>query len=86
MLLYVKVPFTTSDLMNWKESAGSYQDNPDKMYRSFRIIIENHNQIGKILRARNQNVAILAAAFARAQAPSRDRGKGEAENQEFRFH
>ncbi|GAB0209406.1 hypothetical protein GRJ2_003406300 [Grus japonensis] len=32
-----------SDLMNWKESVGSYGDNPDKMYRSFRMIIENHN-------------------------------------------
>lgn len=30
-LLYVKVPFTTSDLMNWRESGGSYWDNPDKM-------------------------------------------------------
>jgi len=41
--LYVKVPFTTSDLMTWKESAGSYWDNPDKMYQSFKTIIENHN-------------------------------------------
>uniref|UniRef100_A0A8C8B9S6 Core shell protein Gag P30 domain-containing protein n=1 Tax=Otus sunia TaxID=257818 RepID=A0A8C8B9S6_9STRI len=42
-LVFVKVPFTTSDLMNWKESAESYRENQDKMYCSFRMIIENHN-------------------------------------------
>ena len=43
MPVYVKVSFSTTDLMNWKESAGSYRENPEKMYRSFKMIIENHN-------------------------------------------
>lgn len=41
--VFLKIPFTTSDLMNWKELAGSYRENPEKVYRSFRTIIENHN-------------------------------------------
>lgn len=39
----VKVTFSTSDLMNWKESAGSYCENPEKTYWSFKMIVENHN-------------------------------------------
>lgn len=29
---YVKVPFSTADLMHWKESSGSHQENLEKMY------------------------------------------------------
>uniref|UniRef100_A0A663FGX9 Core shell protein Gag P30 domain-containing protein n=1 Tax=Aquila chrysaetos chrysaetos TaxID=223781 RepID=A0A663FGX9_AQUCH len=43
MPVHVKVPFYTSDLINWKESAGSYRENPEKEYQPFQIIIENHN-------------------------------------------
>ncbi|KFQ95970.1 hypothetical protein Y956_08683, partial [Nipponia nippon] len=41
--VHVKVLFSTSDLRNWKESAGLYQGNPEKVYQAFQIIAENHN-------------------------------------------
>lgn len=42
-LVYVKVPFTTSDLMSWKESVRSYRDDPDRTYQSSKMIVKDHN-------------------------------------------
>ncbi|KFP57088.1 hypothetical protein N322_11769, partial [Cariama cristata] len=39
----VKVPFSTADLRDWKGMAGSYRENPDKVARTVKIIIQNHD-------------------------------------------
>ncbi|KAK4819206.1 hypothetical protein QYF61_026822 [Mycteria americana] len=41
--VFVHVPFTTSDLLNWKQSVGSYRENLDKIYQLGDAIICNHN-------------------------------------------
>ncbi|KAF1552129.1 hypothetical protein FQV19_0014680, partial [Eudyptula minor] len=38
----VLVPFTTSDLLNWKQSVGSYQENAEGMYQLLETIILTH--------------------------------------------
>jgi len=38
-LVFVHVPFTTSDLLNWKQSAGSYRENPEGMHQLLETII-----------------------------------------------
>ncbi|KAF1426294.1 hypothetical protein FQV24_0005554, partial [Spheniscus mendiculus] len=43
--VYVKVPFSTADLKNWKDMAGSYREDPDKVARTVVIIIENHDPV-----------------------------------------
>lgn len=43
MPVFVKVPFSSSDLINWKKSAGSYRENPKKGYGIFQMIVLNHN-------------------------------------------
>ncbi|KFQ66554.1 hypothetical protein N335_05903, partial [Phaethon lepturus] len=41
--VWVQVPFSSSDLMNCEELAGSYRENPGKVYRIMQMIILNHN-------------------------------------------
>ncbi|KAF1526959.1 hypothetical protein FQV19_0012918, partial [Eudyptula minor] len=41
--VYVHVPFTTSDLLNWKQSVGSYRSNPDGMYSMIKTVRMTHN-------------------------------------------
>lgn len=40
--VFVRVQFTTSDLLKWKQSVGSYQDDPEKMHRLGQTIVMNH--------------------------------------------
>ncbi|KAJ7415099.1 Pol polyprotein [Willisornis vidua] len=39
----VKVPFSTSDLMIWKQSAGAYRENPEKVARVVKMVIKAQN-------------------------------------------
>lgn len=41
--IYVKVPFSPGDLMIWKQSAGPYRENPDKVARVIKMIIKTQN-------------------------------------------
>ncbi|KAF1663854.1 hypothetical protein FQA23_0000023, partial [Aptenodytes patagonicus] len=40
---YVHVLFTPSDLLNWKQSIGSYRSNPDGMYSMIKTVMMTHN-------------------------------------------
>ncbi|RMC20387.1 hypothetical protein DUI87_01236 [Hirundo rustica rustica] len=39
----VKVPFSPNDLMIWKQSAGSYRENPDRTARVVKMVIKTQN-------------------------------------------
>ncbi|RMC04585.1 hypothetical protein DUI87_18832 [Hirundo rustica rustica] len=39
----VKVPFSPNDLMIWKQSAGSYREDPDRMARVVKMVIKTQN-------------------------------------------
>ncbi|KFQ47858.1 hypothetical protein N334_02510, partial [Pelecanus crispus] len=39
----VKVPFSVADLMAWKEMAGTYREDPEKVAKVLETIAENHN-------------------------------------------
>ncbi|KFQ65261.1 hypothetical protein N335_07732, partial [Phaethon lepturus] len=39
----VHVPFTTSDLLNWKQSIGTYRENPEGMHQLLETIMLTHN-------------------------------------------
>ncbi|KFP71378.1 hypothetical protein N310_07427, partial [Acanthisitta chloris] len=39
----VKVPFTAGDLAIWKQSAGTYRENPDKVARVVKVIMKTQN-------------------------------------------
>ncbi|XP_053910881.1 uncharacterized protein LOC128850478 [Cuculus canorus] len=41
--VYVKVPFSPGDLMLWKQSAGTYRENPDKVARVVKMIMKTQN-------------------------------------------
>nr|XP_009676976.1 PREDICTED: uncharacterized protein LOC104146587 [Struthio camelus australis] len=41
--VFVHVPFTTSDLLNLKQSVGSYRENPEKMHHLLETIMLTHN-------------------------------------------
>ncbi|KFV62712.1 hypothetical protein N307_13404, partial [Dryobates pubescens] len=41
--IFVKVPFSPSDLVIWKQSAGAYRENPKKTARVFKMIVETQN-------------------------------------------
>ncbi|XP_053911764.1 uncharacterized protein LOC128850785 isoform X2 [Cuculus canorus] len=41
--VYVKVPFTPGDLMLWKQSAGTYRENPSKVARVVKMILKTQN-------------------------------------------
>lgn len=41
--VYVKVPFSAGDLMIWKQAAGTYRENPDKVARVMKMIIKTQN-------------------------------------------
>lgn len=41
--VYVKVPFTPGDLVIWKQAAGTYRENPDKVARVMKMIIKTQN-------------------------------------------
>ncbi|XP_035169578.1 uncharacterized protein LOC118159047, partial [Oxyura jamaicensis] len=41
--IYVKVPFTPGDLIIWKQAAGTYRENPDKVARVVKMIIKTQN-------------------------------------------
>lgn len=38
----IHVPFTTSDLLNWKPSEGSYRENPEKVCQLLKTIVLTH--------------------------------------------
>ncbi|TRZ07601.1 hypothetical protein HGM15179_019505 [Zosterops borbonicus] len=42
--VFVKVPFSPGDLVIWKQSAGTYTENPDKVARVVKIIMKTQNQ------------------------------------------
>ena len=41
--VFVHVPFTTSDLLNWKQSVGSYRRNPEGVHQLLETIMLTHN-------------------------------------------
>ncbi|KAL2294766.1 hypothetical protein Nmel_008514, partial [Mimus melanotis] len=41
--VFVKVPFSPGDLVIWKQSAGTYRENPDKVARVMKMIIKTQN-------------------------------------------
>uniref|UniRef100_A0A8U8BQE0 Core shell protein Gag P30 domain-containing protein n=1 Tax=Geospiza parvula TaxID=87175 RepID=A0A8U8BQE0_GEOPR len=41
--VFVKTPFSPADLVIWKQSAGTYRENPDKMARVVKMIIKSQN-------------------------------------------
>lgn len=41
--VFVHVPFTTSDLLNWKQGIGFYRDNPAAMNQLLETIMITHN-------------------------------------------
>ncbi|XP_066195654.1 uncharacterized protein, partial [Sylvia atricapilla] len=41
--VFVKVPFSPADLIIWKQSAGTYRDNPDKVARVVKMIMKTQN-------------------------------------------
>ncbi|KAF1450295.1 hypothetical protein FQV07_0010168, partial [Pygoscelis papua] len=41
--VFVHVPFTTSDLLNWKQSVGSYWENAEGMHQLLETIMLTHN-------------------------------------------
>ena len=41
--VFVHVPFTTSDLLNWKQSVGSYRGNPEGVHQRLEAIMLTHN-------------------------------------------
>ncbi|XP_059729049.1 uncharacterized protein LOC132341482 [Haemorhous mexicanus] len=41
--VYVKVPFSPADLIIWKQSAGTYRENPDKVERVVKMIMKTQN-------------------------------------------
>ncbi|XP_053927520.1 uncharacterized protein LOC128852690 [Cuculus canorus] len=41
--VYVKVPFSPGDLVLWKQSAGTYRENPDKVARVVKMIMKTQN-------------------------------------------
>lgn len=41
--VYVKVPFSPGDLVIWKQSAGPYRENPDKVAKVIKMIIKTQN-------------------------------------------
>ena len=41
--VFVHVPFTTSDLLNWKQSVGSYRGNPEGVHQLLETIMLTHN-------------------------------------------
>ncbi|KFV69689.1 hypothetical protein N307_00754, partial [Dryobates pubescens] len=41
--IFVKVPFSPSDLVIWKQSAGAYRENPKKTARVFKMIVKTQN-------------------------------------------
>ncbi|KGL93427.1 hypothetical protein N301_16388, partial [Charadrius vociferus] len=41
--VYVKIPFTPGDLVIWKQSAGTYRENPDKVARVVKMIMKTQN-------------------------------------------
>lgn len=42
-LVVVKVPFSISDLNNWKTAAGNYQDDPEKVVNAFELMVKIQN-------------------------------------------
>ncbi|GAB0208148.1 mitochondrial enolase superfamily member 1 [Grus japonensis] len=41
--VYVHVPFTTLDLLNWTQAVGSYRDNTEGMYSTIKTVMMTHN-------------------------------------------
>ncbi|KAL2308229.1 hypothetical protein Nmel_001235 [Mimus melanotis] len=41
--VFVKLPFSPGHLVIWKQSAGTYRNNPDKVARILKIIIKTQN-------------------------------------------
>uniref|UniRef100_A0A8D2M3L5 Core shell protein Gag P30 domain-containing protein n=1 Tax=Zonotrichia albicollis TaxID=44394 RepID=A0A8D2M3L5_ZONAL len=41
--VFVKVPFSLADLVIWKQSAGTYRENPDKMACIVKMVIKTQN-------------------------------------------
>ncbi|XP_061205549.1 uncharacterized protein LOC133210300 [Neopsephotus bourkii] len=41
--VYVKMPFSPGDLVIWKQSAGTYRENPDKVARVMKMIMKTQN-------------------------------------------
>ncbi|XP_063253346.1 uncharacterized protein LOC134550534 [Prinia subflava] len=41
--VFVKVPFSPADLVIWKQSAGTYRENPDKVARVVKMIMKTQN-------------------------------------------
>ncbi|KAL2311712.1 hypothetical protein Nmel_003450, partial [Mimus melanotis] len=42
-LVSLKVPFSLGDLVIWKQSAGTYRENPDKVVRVVKMIMKTQN-------------------------------------------
>ncbi|KAF1463149.1 hypothetical protein FQV17_0012049, partial [Megadyptes antipodes antipodes] len=42
-LVYVHVPFTASDLLNWKKSVASHRSNPNRMYSMIKTVMMTRN-------------------------------------------
>ncbi|KFP94149.1 hypothetical protein N329_12189, partial [Haliaeetus albicilla] len=42
-LVVVKVPFSISDLNNWKAAAGNYQDDAEKVANAFELMVKIQN-------------------------------------------
>ena len=41
--VYVHVPFTTSDLLHWKQAVASYQNNPEGLYNTIKPVMMTHD-------------------------------------------
>ncbi|XP_065525208.1 uncharacterized protein LOC136009050 [Lathamus discolor] len=41
--VYVKIPFSPGDLVIWKQSAGTYRENPDRVARVMKMIMKTQN-------------------------------------------
>ncbi|KFO94861.1 hypothetical protein N300_00336, partial [Calypte anna] len=39
----IKIPFSPNDLMIWKQSAGAYRENPEKVARVVKMVIKTQN-------------------------------------------
>ena len=41
--VFIKVPFSISDLNNWKLAAGNYREDPEKVASAFEMIVKTQN-------------------------------------------
>ncbi|KFP69643.1 hypothetical protein N310_08237, partial [Acanthisitta chloris] len=72
--VFLKVPFSPRDLVIWKQLAGTYRENPDKVARVVKIIMKTQNPdwndiqvILDILMNSTEKEMVLRAARERAR-------------------